>query len=344
MKRTMLMACMIALLCAVVVVPAAATTWNIYNGDVIWQYTAVGGSHFSEVSDGDTFFVHNGTYDPFNVGVSNVSIIGEGADKVTVGTETKHQMYIGSNRPANGTLIEGFAFNATAQVFVGISEPAYDVVLRNCTFIGSPDGWTVPLSYDNLGNNFTFENNIIVNQPYAKGFFHLQSGYNLLNNTFTDNNGTLMLQYQSPAASGIVAGNSFIRNKGTGYGALLRIQEIGDVVSTSTTTIYLNNFIDNDGNITLYASTPAPTVYYNSTEPITYTYNGTPYTNFVGNYWGSDYTGVDADGDGIGDTPYAIPGGLATDFDYHPLMGAWENGVIATPSAPVANFVANVTT
>ena len=35
-----------------------------------------------------------------------------------------------------------------------------------------------------------------------------------------------------------------------------------------------------------------------------------------GNYW-SDYHGADVDGDGLGDTPYAI---LSLGLDRHPLM------------------------
>ncbi|MBU0496816.1 MAG: hypothetical protein KKG04_02545, partial [Candidatus Thermoplasmatota archaeon] len=42
-----------------------------------------------------------------------------------------------------------------------------------------------------------------------------------------------------------------------------------------------------------------------------------------GNYW-SDYTGVDEDGDGIGDTPYYIPGAYGIiSQDNYPLMNPW---------------------
>ena len=65
----------------------------------------------------------------------------------------------------------------------------------------------------------------------------------------------------------------------------------------------------------------------------------------TGNYWGTAYTGADANGDGIGDTSYVVPGGLGSDTA--PLMGAWSNGVITyTPPSvtpPVAAFTGTPT-
>lgn len=70
-------------------------------------------------------------------------------------------------------------------------------------------------------------------------------------------------------------------------------------------SIFHNNFINNPDQI---SSDSSPNVWD----------NGYP---SGGNYW-SDYSGVDSNGDGIGDTPYAID---ENNQDLYPLMEPWTN-------------------
>ena len=93
--------------------------------------------------------------------------------------------------------------------------------------------------------------------------------------------------------------------------------------------IYFNNFINNTDNVDF--SSYYLTNIWNSPLEITYTYNGTTYKSYVGNYWG-DYEGTDAEGDGIGDTHYSIDS-EKDESDEYPLMKPFENYILPR-SAP----------
>ncbi|NAT11024.1 hypothetical protein C4E22_05710 [ANME-1 cluster archaeon AG-394-G06] len=89
-----------------------------------------------------------------------------------------------------------------------------------------------------------------------------------------------------------------------------------DLSNSGNNKIYLNNFMNNLENVHPEISGN----FWNSTEPLTYQYNNTTFTSYMGNFW-SDYKGPDADDNGLGDTSYVID----SDEDRHPLMSRFEN-------------------
>jgi len=93
------------------------------------------------------------------------------------------------------------------------------------------------------------------------------------------------------------------------------------VYNSSNNHIYLNNFINNTNNVDSIASYSI----WNSTSKITYTYNDSASTNYLGNYW-DNYKerypyAEEIDGTGIWDTPYSID----SDNDNYPLKEPFEN-------------------
>ena len=92
------------------------------------------------------------------------------------------------------------------------------------------------------------------------------------------------------------------------------------LLRSSNNNIYLNNFVNNSDNVRSPLTVRfSSTNIWNSTSEITYTYNDSAYTKYLGNYW-SDYKGSDAGGDGVGDNPYRID----LDKDNYPLMEGFE--------------------
>jgi parallel beta-helix repeat protein len=196
-------------------------------------------------------------------------------------------------------------------------------ITQNNVTANNDDGIYLWFSSNNsiVGNNIT-------NNAYGNGcgiHFWFSSNNSIVGNNIT-NNGYGIYLYDSSNSS-VVENNITANNEdGIHLWSSSNNSIVGNNITandehgillyySSNNSIYFDNFINN----TVNADSSWSSNIWNSPAPITYTYNGSEYVNYLGSYW-SDYSGIDIDNDGIGDSSYSVD----SESDYYPLMQPFE--------------------
>jgi parallel beta-helix repeat protein len=195
-----------------------------------------------------------------------------------------------------------------------VPEDAGQIILVNCSNVTVENqnmkNLSVGIQID-CSSYITIRNNTFSNNQVGIRFDGSNNN-SIFNNTFLGNKYGVEFHFSN--------NNSIYNNN-----CLMNVYIIKSTFSSTNNSIYLNNFMSN-----INTSNPGSiSLLWNSKEQLTYTYNGSTYKNYLGNYW-SDYEGKDGEGDGIGDVPYTCSNHIGSmtivvGSDDYPLIGPWEN-------------------
>jgi parallel beta-helix repeat protein len=213
----------------------------------------------------------------------------------------------------NNTLIDNNATNNHDGIFIHVSNN--NTLITN---IASSNNWD-GIILNTAQNNSLSDNSALNNYRVGINLRHYSSTNKVNNNILSGNTDGIRVVSSS---DNIITRNKVINNGGDG----IYLGKMEGYPGSHNNRIYLNDFINNTNNV--YSSSFSTNI-WNSTSPLSYTYNGTTFTNYLGNYW-DDYSDVDTDNNGIWDNPYTTSG----DKDWYPLKEGFENYFAPTSPQP----------